>query len=83
MATLCRFGGDDDAGILRDDVPLIDDVPLPFTPFRSLAHLRLVEALAGSSPPTVELHGPRGIELRRVAALTPNTIILTSIDADH
>ena len=77
MNLTCRFEGED-VGTLSAPAEVPGEVPLPFVPLRSVAHLRLAEALAGERVANVDLRGAGFGERRRVLAMTSRTLILAA-----
>ena len=70
----CLFDGGA-AGAL-DDEQLSSGVTLHFMPYRSPAHLRLVEAIARDASAEIEVKGLNGFARRTVTGLTARSITL-------
>ena len=77
MDVVCTFEGGE-AGELSVESVSVNGTPVPFMPYRSMAHMRLGQALARGGAASVELRGPGIAEVRRVIGMTVRSITLAS-----
>ena len=77
MDIVCTFEGGEAGELAGESVP-VSGTPVPFMPYRSMAHMRLGQALARDGSANVELRGPGIAEGRRVIAMTVRSITLAS-----
>jgi hypothetical protein len=77
MTIVCAFDGGEAGELSVESIP-VNGTPVPFMPYRSIAHMRLGQALARDGAADVELRGPGIAEAGRVIAMTVRSITLAS-----